>query len=211
MPSSRYSAAAALDLNMVLSLAVDCSFQNLTLLLRDGDAVLAKHNSGDAQASQDLLRAIDEVFGKAGRSRDELERILFAHGPGSFTSLRIGFATLYGLWGEDENLEWGVISSLKLRVLGSGKPVCFPARKQKVYLGWLENGEFKEACLDAGAFSAMNLPDALGPKISGSDPIEPEFFLKIPNNSISYDKSINNNINLNYLQPESDVATRANP
>jgi len=52
---------------------------------------------GDRRASEELLPAIRRVLEHAGRTLAECERIGVCAGPGSFTGLRVGLATAWGL------------------------------------------------------------------------------------------------------------------
>lgn len=49
------------------------------------------------RSSECLLRLIDEVLAEAGLRIEELDGLLALAGPGSFTGLRVGLATLLGL------------------------------------------------------------------------------------------------------------------
>jgi len=82
----------------VLLLAVETATPCTSVaLLRDG-ALLAEE-TGDAQrpTAETLLPAIDALFGRVGVSAAEVGAFAVSIGPGSFTSLRIGVATVKGL------------------------------------------------------------------------------------------------------------------
>jgi tRNA threonylcarbamoyladenosine biosynthesis protein TsaB len=64
--------------------------------LRDGRAYEARV-SGDRRCSEELLPSIERVLAEAGASFADVERIAVCAGPGSFTGLRIGLATAWGL------------------------------------------------------------------------------------------------------------------
>ncbi|MEZ5331486.1 MAG: tRNA (adenosine(37)-N6)-threonylcarbamoyltransferase complex dimerization subunit type 1 TsaB [Thermoanaerobaculia bacterium] len=49
------------------------------------------------RSSESLLRLIDEALAEAGLRLEELDGLLALAGPGSFTGLRVGLATLLGL------------------------------------------------------------------------------------------------------------------
>jgi tRNA threonylcarbamoyl adenosine modification protein YeaZ len=82
-----------------LILALDCSLQSLTLALFTGDALIAEVVEPPLpQQSSLLLKKIDELLKKSNHALSEITDVLYAYGPGSFTSLRIGLATLQGLF-----------------------------------------------------------------------------------------------------------------
>jgi len=65
-------------------------------LLKDGVAV-SKRLSSDRRASEELLPAIERLFAQSGARLQDCDRIAVCSGPGSFTGLRIGLATAWGL------------------------------------------------------------------------------------------------------------------
>ncbi|MDO9085528.1 MAG: tRNA (adenosine(37)-N6)-threonylcarbamoyltransferase complex dimerization subunit type 1 TsaB [Anaerolineaceae bacterium] len=79
-------------------LAIDSSTQTVGIALFDGSQVIGEivwqtrnHHTVE------LAPAIDELFGKCGIIYAQLKGLAVASGPGSFTSLRIGFAIVKGL------------------------------------------------------------------------------------------------------------------
>lgn len=66
-------------------------------LLEDEQVIEAIQSDARMQHASALLPAIDTVLGAAGRTLDELDGLAVSTGPGSFTSLRIGLATIKGL------------------------------------------------------------------------------------------------------------------
>lgn len=81
-----------------LLLAVESSTDWLGVALLEGETPLEtrrEHHPG--QGSERLLPLIDELLGAASRSLDAVEGFAVASGPGSFTGLRVGIATVKGL------------------------------------------------------------------------------------------------------------------
>lgn len=81
------------------TLALDCSVKNVTVCVIDRHAIVAAYQENECVGLQSaiLLKAIDHVVKGAGVKLAAIENVLFARGPGSFTALRVGLATLKGL------------------------------------------------------------------------------------------------------------------
>lgn len=79
-------------------LGIDTSTRNLSIALRDNDIVLAEFNGkGRLRHSQDLIPEINSILESRGLKLDVLDGFAISIGPGSFTGLRIGTATLKAL------------------------------------------------------------------------------------------------------------------
>jgi tRNA threonylcarbamoyladenosine biosynthesis protein TsaB len=65
-------------------------------VLRDG-ALFQRRLSLERRASEDLLPALTECLEDAGADLSDCDRIAVCSGPGSFTGIRIGLATAWGL------------------------------------------------------------------------------------------------------------------
>lgn len=79
-------------------LAIESSTDWLSVALLRGEEIIEREeNEQSRQHASALLPAIDLVLGRASVGLDDLEAIGIATGPGSFTSLRIGLATIKGL------------------------------------------------------------------------------------------------------------------
>src|SRR5882762_10221523 len=81
-----------------LILSIDTATLRGSVCLMQGERVLA-YVSGDANVSHSssLLRDIDQVLTACGITTREIELFAAAAGPGSFTGLRIGLATVKAL------------------------------------------------------------------------------------------------------------------
>lgn len=66
-------------------------------LARDGEVIGEIELPRDKYISEALLPAIDGLLGRAGVGPGNLDILAFAIGPGSFTGLRVGLATIKGL------------------------------------------------------------------------------------------------------------------
>lgn len=81
----------------MLVLAIDTASPAPAVALADGALVFEERLPSDRSASEDLLPAIERLLGKSGRTLASCERIAVCSGPGSFTGLRVGLATAWGL------------------------------------------------------------------------------------------------------------------
>jgi tRNA threonylcarbamoyladenosine biosynthesis protein TsaB len=81
----------------MLVLAIDTASPAPAVALADGASVFEERLPSDRSASEDLLPAIERLLAKSGLSLASCERIAVCSGPGSFTGLRVGLATAWGL------------------------------------------------------------------------------------------------------------------
>lgn len=69
-----------------------------SVVLCEGDTILAQRNSSDAQAhSAKLAVFINEIVAESGRKMHDIEAVCVSSGPGSYTGLRIGVSAAKGL------------------------------------------------------------------------------------------------------------------
>ena len=82
----------------------------------DGDKILCEMQScGKISHSENLMPMIDYTLKCAGVLLDDIDLFAVAHGPGSFTGIRIGIATVKGLaFGSDANNCVGISSLYSL-------------------------------------------------------------------------------------------------
>jgi tRNA threonylcarbamoyladenosine biosynthesis protein TsaB len=82
----------------MLVLAADTSLPILSVaLLADGALIGALAAEGRGSRNEKLLPAIDWLLAENGVDRRELKLLASTRGPGSFTGVRIGLATIQGL------------------------------------------------------------------------------------------------------------------
>jgi tRNA threonylcarbamoyladenosine biosynthesis protein TsaB len=79
----------------VLAVDTASSLPAVTLLARGG--VFEERLPADRRASEELLPAVARCLTRAGLSLDRVSRLAICAGPGSFTGLRVGLATAWGL------------------------------------------------------------------------------------------------------------------
>ena len=132
-------------------LAVDTATKSCSVAVIGGDSLLAESTVANNQThSRHLLQLIDAVIGQAGLEISDLDGFAVSIGPGSFTGLRIGIATIKGLAFSLKKPVVGISSLMALAYQCRQKPylICpvIDARKQEVYYCHYrsDNGELKQ-------------------------------------------------------------------
>lgn len=78
-------------------LAIDTSTERAGLaVMHHGDVWVESWDAGRTQTTS-LLPAIDALLGKAGLTPDEMDAVVVATGPGTFTGLRVGVSIAKGI------------------------------------------------------------------------------------------------------------------
>jgi len=121
-----------------LLLALETATPLASVALLEGDALLCEvEGERGRPGAEVLLPAIDALLAKAGVGLHDLEAFGVSIGPGSFTSLRIGLATLKGLAFGTSQLAVGVptLAALALGAPEGEGPVVamLDARRDEVY------------------------------------------------------------------------------
>src|SRR5512132_4476821 len=102
----------------MLILAADTSLPILSVaLVREGGLVGALAMEGKGSRNEKLLPAIDWLLSESSIDRTSIDLFAVTRGPGSFTGVRIGLATIQGL------------------ALALGRPVCAMSTHEAVALG----------------------------------------------------------------------------
>lgn len=102
----------------MLILAADTSLPLLSVaLLRDETLLGALALEGKGSRNEKLLPAIDWLLTESGVDRHEVDLFAVTRGPGSFTGVRIGLATMQGL------------------AVALGKPLCAMSTHEAIALG----------------------------------------------------------------------------
>jgi len=82
----------------MLVLGVDTSLPLLSVaLVKDGALIAAVAQQGAGSRNEKLLPAIDWLLAESGVTRQQIELFAVTRGPGSFTGVRIGLATVQGM------------------------------------------------------------------------------------------------------------------
>ncbi|HEY2090690.1 MAG TPA: tRNA (adenosine(37)-N6)-threonylcarbamoyltransferase complex dimerization subunit type 1 TsaB [Thermoanaerobaculia bacterium] len=102
----------------MLILAADTSLPIFSVaLLRDRTLLGAVALEGRSSRNEKLLPAVDWLLTESGIDRHEIDLFAVTRGPGSFTGVRIGLATIQGL------------------ALALGKPICAMSTHEAIALG----------------------------------------------------------------------------
>lgn len=76
-------------------LAIDTSSKICSVaILEDTNVILEKHTNDEKTHSQNLMPLIEQIFKETNLSLDDIELLACSQGPGSFTGIRIGLATV---------------------------------------------------------------------------------------------------------------------
>ena len=124
-------------------LALDSSGLVASVALLENDNLVAEFTVNNKKThSQTLLPMLDEVVKAAGIELDTVDAIAIAAGPGSFTGLRIGAATVKGLSLALDKpiIPVPTLEGLAYNFWGSDRLICpiMDARRNQVYTGLYE-------------------------------------------------------------------------
>jgi tRNA threonylcarbamoyl adenosine modification protein YeaZ len=82
----------------MLILSVDASLPLFSIALTRGtDPIAAYAAEGKGSRNEKLLAAVDWILAETSVGRSEIELLVVTRGPGSFTGVRVGLATIEGL------------------------------------------------------------------------------------------------------------------
>ena len=148
---------------MPLLLAIECATADVSVaLVRDAELLAERRAAAGAPAAEVLLPELDALLGDAGLGLGAVEAFAVSIGPGSFTSLRIGIATLKGLaFGSRRPV--APVPTLAALARGAGPaqgPVVglLDARRGELYAGaWRRGGEEADPAVPEDVYT----PEAL--------------------------------------------------
>lgn len=153
----------------VLAVETATSWQSVAIL--DGSRVLACHEQEAAGShAKLLLPAIDRLFRETGLALAQLDGLVVSIGPGSFTGLRVGLATVLG-FRTISQLPLAVVPTLEgmaWNLRGTSTPLCpiLNSRRGELYWAlfrWTRDGQLERVISEQVGTSAM-----LGSSLSGS-------------------------------------------
>ncbi len=148
-------------------LAIDSSGLVATVALLTDDVVVAEYSVNNKMThSQTLVPMLDEIRKMTDLDLNEIDAIAVAKGPGSFTGLRIGSATVKGLGLALEKpvIPVGTVDALSYNAYGYAGIICpiMDARREQVYTGiYRFAGEKWEILKEQCAISVTELTDIL--------------------------------------------------
>lgn len=111
---------------MSLYVALDTATDLGSVAVGSADGVLAEVTFSDRRHAAALMPAIHEALRLAGADWSAVSGIVLADGPGSFTGLRIGVATVKGMFAERDDLELRSAPSLLGLAWGIARVVLGP-------------------------------------------------------------------------------------
>ena len=126
-------------------LAVDTSTSVLHIALLCEDNLDVRMIKADGQHSEELLTEIKKILNDSNLTFEDLDLLVSTRGPGSFTSLRIGFATLKGI---SLALNKPLVSVPTLKAISEAIPnsndiviSVLDAKKKRYYIGLYKEGK----------------------------------------------------------------------
>ena len=124
-------------------LALDSSSLTASVAVVEDDITIAEYTVNYKKThSQTLLPMLDEIIKMTEQDLQQMDAIAIAAGPGSFTGLRIGSATVKGLAGALNKPVVSVptVDGLAANLYGTDKVVCplMDARRNQTYTGLYE-------------------------------------------------------------------------
>ena len=124
-------------------LTIDTSTTACSVAISYDGELIAEYlvNQGGTLTSR-ILSCVDTVLRGVGLTMNDLDGFGVALGPGSFTGLRVGIATVKGLAlaAEKPVAGFSSLAMLAMNLPWASHPVCpmFDARKKEVYAGFYE-------------------------------------------------------------------------
>jgi len=155
---------------VTLLLALETATRATSVALLRGEELLAEESGeSDRNAAETLLPAVDALLRGAGIAVSELAAFAVSIGPGSFTGLRVGLATVKGLaFGSDRLvLPVPTLAALADTAPRRDLPVAalIDARRGEMYAGVFDvSGELPETILPVGVFTPAELVAELPPE-----------------------------------------------
>jgi len=81
------------------SLVLNCATRRAEIAIYQGDALALSRGWGNPRSSGNLLQSsLESMLQQLELDLTDLDSVIFAHGPGSFTGLRLGLSFLKGLF-----------------------------------------------------------------------------------------------------------------
>lgn len=148
-------------------LALETATRVLSVALLEGEKVRAEVSlEGPRVHSERILPVIDQVLEESGTTLDDIGAFAVSVGPGSFTGLRIGLATVKGLvFGRDlPVLPVPTLAGFRQAAAGAEGPVAalMDARRGEFYAAaWDGPGVDAQPILEASVYRPLDLASQL--------------------------------------------------
>ncbi len=149
-----------------LVLALESATAAVSVALLRGETVVDELAARAGPAAETLLPAVDRLLERAGATLEQLDAIAVSIGPGSFTSLRVGIATVKGLAFASE-LPIAPVSTLAARARAAGPTArlavpMLDARRGELYAAAYAPASGPEPVVPEGVYR----PEALCAKLT---------------------------------------------
>lgn len=183
-------------------LAVDTASSVLGISLKVNEKITSKEINDGFKHSENLAPMIKELISNSGIDISELDLLVCSRGPGSFTGLRIGMATLKGI-SMALNIPLVSVSTMDLYAYGKDdfNGVVLPvidARKRCFYTALYRNGNKETEELDINTDEIKNLlKDEQHILITGVD--APLLFSKVEDSRFTLDNKSQDNYSIELL------------
>jgi tRNA threonylcarbamoyladenosine biosynthesis protein TsaB len=135
---------------VLLAFDTSCPLLNVSLQKEHGE-IHEQNFESSTKHAENLLPAIDTLLKKENLTIKDVDAFLIGRGPGSFTGLRIGFATLKGFL---QVFKRPVFGSLSLDMIAENVPAkkgqkltsCLDAHRERLFLKTFEekNGQWEK-------------------------------------------------------------------
>ncbi|HKZ46929.1 MAG TPA: tRNA (adenosine(37)-N6)-threonylcarbamoyltransferase complex dimerization subunit type 1 TsaB, partial [Thermodesulfobacteriota bacterium] len=133
-------------------LAIDTSASSGSIALLEDDQVIAELTTCTQKTHVErLLPLIKTLLSSINTKIEDVDGFALTTGPGSFTGLRIGLATIKGLaWSLNKPVVGvSTLEALAMNIPYSDKPICpiLDARKKEVYAGIYKCNDNGPTCI----------------------------------------------------------------
>ena len=134
-------------------------------LLKDGDLLAQSMQISGLTHSQTLLPMAEDLLKNTGIAFEDIDRFAVAHGPGSFTGIRIGIATVKGMaWASDKDcVGVSTLEAMAYNGISAGGIICccMDARRSQIYNAKFrfEDGKLIRLCEDRAIALSELEPD----------------------------------------------------
>lgn len=147
-------------------LAIDTSSKICSAsILEDNNVIIEKHTDDEKTHSQNLMPLVDMLFKESGLALDDMDLLSCCLGPGSFTGIRIGIATIKA-FADAKNIPTAGVTSLESLAYNINKTgliaSLIDAKNDNVYYSLFSfNGEKYSQIDEYKADNIQNILDGL--------------------------------------------------